>query len=89
MNRIHDYDLSGYTDNEDVMKKFFFGLIVGAIIAFPLGINFGKDKPLLSNPLAAKPDIPEKVKERTEEAIQSTKEAIHEATKPVKEKLEK
>lgn len=89
MNRIHDYDLSGYTDNEDVMKKFFFGLIVGAIVAFPLGINFGKDKPLLSNPLAAKPDIPEKVKERTEEAIQSTKEAIHEATKPVKEKLEK
>ena len=52
------------------MKKFFYGLIVGAIIAFPLGINFGKDKPLLSNPLAAKPDIPEKVKERTEEAIQ-------------------
>ena len=89
MNGIHDYDLSGYTDNEDVMKKFFYGLIVGAIIAFPLGINFGKDKPLLSNPLAAKPDIPEKVKERTEEAIQSTKEAIHEATKPVQDNLKK
>ena len=89
MNGIHDYDLSGYTDNEDVMKKFVFGLIVGAIIAFPLGINFGKDKPLLSNPLAAKPDIPERVKERTEEVLKDTKEAIHEATKPVKEKLEK
>ena len=31
------------------MKKFFIGLIVGAVIAFPLGINFGKDAPLLSN----------------------------------------
>jgi hypothetical protein len=65
------------------MKKFFIGLIVGLIVAFPLGINFGKDKPLLSNPFAAKPDLAERVKERTGEAIESTKEAIHDATKPL------
>ena len=69
------------------MKKFFIGLIVGLIVAFPLGINFGKDKPLLSNPFAAKPDLAERVKERTGEAIESTKEAIHDATKPVQEKM--
>lgn len=69
------------------MKKFFIGLIVGLIVAFPLGINFGKDKPLLSNPFAAKPDLAERVKERTGEAIESTKEAIHDATKPAREKL--
>lgn len=69
------------------MKKFFIGLIVGLIVAFPLGINFGKDKPLWSNPFAAKPDLAERVKERTGEAIESTKEAIHDATKPVQEKL--
>ena len=28
------------------MKKFFIGLVVGLIVAFPLGINFGKDKPI-------------------------------------------
>jgi hypothetical protein len=88
-NDIRGYDSAEFPDNEDVMKKFFYGLIVGAIIAFPLGINFGKDKPLLSNPLAAKPNLPEKVKEKAEEAIQGTKEAIHEATKPVKENLKK
>ena len=71
------------------MKKFFIGLVIGAIIAFPLGINFGKDVPLFSNPFAAKPDISERVKERTEEMLKDTKEAIHEATKPVKEKMEK
>ncbi|MEW6331245.1 MAG: hypothetical protein AB1560_07280 [Pseudomonadota bacterium] len=65
------------------MKKFFIGLVIGLIVAFPLGINFGKDKPLLSNPFAAKPDIAEKVKERTGEVLQETKEAIHDATKPL------
>jgi len=71
------------------MKKFFIGLVIGAVVAFPLGINFGKDVPLFSNPFAAKPDITERVKERTEEMFKDTKEAIHEATKPVKEKTEK
>ena len=71
------------------MKKFLIGFVIGLIIAFPLGINFGKDAPLLSNPFAAKPDLTERVKERTGEMLQETKEAIHEATKPVKEKLQK
>lgn len=71
------------------MKKLFIGLIVGLVVGFPLGINFGKDKPLLSNPFAAKPDLTERVKERTGEALQSTKEAIHDATKPAREKLQR
>lgn len=71
------------------MKKFVIGLVIGLIIAFPLGINFGKDKPLLSNPFAAKPDLAERVRERAGETLQSTKEAIHEATKPVQENLQK
>ncbi len=71
------------------MKKFFIGLVIGLIVAFPLGINFGKDVPLFSNPFAAKPDITERVKERTGELLKDTKEVIHDATKPVKEKLAK
>lgn len=71
------------------MKKFFIGLVLGLIVAFPLGINFGKDKPLLSNPFAAKPDLTERVKERTGELLQDTKEAIHDATKPAIDKLNK
>ena len=71
------------------MKKFFIGLVLGLIIAFPLGINFGKDVPLFSNPFAAKPDITERVKERTDEMLKETKEAIHDATKPAGDKLQK
>ena len=69
------------------MKKFFIGLALGLVVAFPLGINFGKDKPLLSNPFSAKPDITERVKERTGELLKDTKEVIHDATKPAREKL--
>ena len=69
------------------MKKFIIGLLLGLIIAFPLGVNFGKDVPLLSNPFASKPDFTERVRERTEDILRDTKEAIHDATKPVKEKL--
>ncbi|MBI3778092.1 MAG: hypothetical protein HY274_04140 [Gammaproteobacteria bacterium] len=71
------------------MKKFFIGLAIGLLVAFPLGINFGRDVPLLSNPFAAKPDITERVKERTGELLKETKEAIHEATKPAREKPDK
>lgn len=71
------------------MKKFFIGLVLGLIVAFPLGINFGKDVPLFSNPFAAKPDITERVKERTDEMLKETKEAIHDATKPTADKLQK
>lgn len=71
------------------MKKFLAGLVIGAILAFPLGINFGRDAPLLSNPLESKPDIPDKVLERTGELVEGAKEAIHEATKPVTDKLKK
>jgi hypothetical protein len=70
------------------MKKLFTGMIVGALIAFHLGINFGRNKPLLSNPYSAD-EVVEQVKERAGQAIESTKEAIHEATEPARKDMEK
>ena len=70
------------------MKKFLIGFVVGALIAFHLGINFGRHKPLWSNPYAAD-DVVEQVKERAGQAIESTKEAIHEATEPARKNVEK
>jgi hypothetical protein len=69
------------------MKKFIFGLIVGVIAGFPLGINFGKDVPLFSNPFAAKPDIPDRVIERAGKEMEDIKQSVHEATKPVQDKM--
>ncbi len=78
--------IADFSNGEVSMKKFFIGLAVGVLIAFPLGINFGKDVPLWSNPFAAKPDITDRVVERTGKTIDQAKEAVHEATKPIREK---
>jgi len=67
------------------LKMFFTGLFVGAIIAFPLGINFGKGAPLLSNPFA-KQDIQTKMTTGAKKMIEDAKEGIHEATKPAEQK---
>ncbi len=68
------------------MRKFFIGLVVGAAIAFVLGFNFGRDVPLWTNPFTAKSDLSQRVAERTEKTLEHAKEAVHEATKPGKEK---
>ena len=67
------------------IETFLYGLIIGAIIAFPLGINYGKGAPLLSNPFA-KRDIKAKVKTEAKEILEKTKQSIHEATKPAEQK---
>ncbi len=76
-------------------KVFIFGLIVGVLVAFPLGINFGRDAPLISNPFAEREvqqKFGEKMKEGTgkvtdklKEGTEKAKEKIHDATKPAGE----
>lgn len=74
------------------LKLFLLGAVVGLVVGFPLGINFGRDEPLLSNPFA-KRDIQQRVKEsvgeKTETLVEGAKEKIHEATKPVRKEMEK
>jgi hypothetical protein len=69
------------------MKRFLIGLVLGALVAFHLGINFGRHKPLLSNPYES--DVVERVKEGAGQAVETTREAIHEATEPARQDLEK
>lgn len=65
------------------IKLIIFGVVIGALLAFPLGMNYGRGDPLLSNPFK-KRDVTSKVKEGTRKLLEGTKEAIHEATKPRK-----
>lgn len=67
------------------IQIFIYGMIIGAIIAFPLGINYGKGAPLLSNPFAQR-DMKSKVKTEAKEILEKTKKSIHEATKPEEQK---
>lgn len=65
------------------LKTLLLGVIIGAAIAFPLGVNFGKGAPLFSNPFE-KRSIKEKVKEKVGEITESAREKIHDATKPLR-----
>lgn len=69
----------------ETMIGFVKGLVIGAIIAFPLGMNFGKDEPLLSNPFTVEADMSERIAEKSGRLLKETKRAIHEATKPLKQ----
>lgn len=69
------------------MRKFISGLLLGMIIAFHLGINFGRDRPLLSNPYGN--DVVGSVKARADEVIDNTKDTIHDVAKSGLKELEK
>ena len=69
-------------------KIFIFALILGGLIAFPLGINFGRDAPLLSNPFkqrSVQDKMMDTVKESAEKALEGAKEKLHTATEPLQE----
>jgi adenine/guanine phosphoribosyltransferase-like PRPP-binding protein len=69
------------------MKKFLVGFVIGALIAFHLGINFGRNRPLWSNPYEK--DVVAHVKEQAGQAMEQTKDAIHQATEPARKELDK
>ncbi|MDH3671373.1 MAG: hypothetical protein OES46_09440 [Gammaproteobacteria bacterium] len=83
-------------------QVFFLGLIIGILVAFPLGINLGRDVPLFSNPFAepeVRGQMADKMKEgagrameRTKEgagkAVEGAKKKLHEVTKPKEQETE-
>ncbi|GMR20886.1 MAG: hypothetical protein BMS9Abin36_1484 [Gammaproteobacteria bacterium] len=69
------------------IKMLILGLIIGAVVAFPLGINFGRGDSLFSNPFANRDiqsRVKEAVKEQADRALEGTKDVIHDATKPMR-----
>ncbi len=66
---------------KSTLKKFLFGFLIGAVLAFPLGMNAGRGTPLLSNPFA-QVDVSGKVKAEARNIVDETRGAIHDATRP-------
>lgn len=62
------------------LKTFLAGLVIGALIAFFLGMNVGKGAPLLSNPFER--DLKGTLKGKAEQIADGAREKIHQATKP-------
>lgn len=63
------------------LKSFVAGLMLGALIAFFLGMNYGRGAPLLSNPFAQR-DLAGTLKDKAGEIAEGAREKIHDATKP-------
>jgi hypothetical protein len=63
------------------VKTFVLGLIVGAAIGAWTSYNLGRDAPLFSNPFE-KRTIGTVIKEKANEAVETTREKIHDITKP-------
>ena len=67
-------------------KLFLFGIVLGSLAAFPLGVNVGRGAPLLSNPfsqLDLKGQVVDRVKSGTSMALEDARETIHDATRPL------
>ncbi len=70
------------------VRLFILGLLLGSFGAFPVGVNFGRDEPLLTNPFARhdlQDQVIERVKSGTETALEGARETIHKATRPLAE----
>lgn len=57
------------------IKKYFIGGVIGLLVGLWMGVNIGADRPLWSNPFAAK-TIAEKAKDVAHDAIKDTKKAL-------------
>jgi hypothetical protein len=68
---------------KSVIKTFVVGLLVGGVIAFHLGMNYGRGRPLLSNPYEGL-DVSRAVQEKARGAVETGREKIHEITAPEK-----
>lgn len=66
---------------KSTLKKIIVGVLLGVLLAFPLGVNYGRGAPLLSNPFA-QIDVTRSVKSSAVGVLENTREAIHDATRP-------
>lgn len=63
------------------LKTLILGLVIGVIIAFPLGMNYGRGDSLLSNPFRDR-SLKEKAKTQVKDMADKARAKIHEVTKP-------
>ena len=63
------------------LKTLILGLVIGAIVGFPLGMNYGRGDSLLSNPFRDR-SLQEKAKTKVKDIADKARAKLHEVTKP-------
>jgi hypothetical protein len=57
------------------LKYLIIGIVIGGFAGLWAGINIGKEKPILSNPLE-EPTVTDRVKWKTQELLDETSKAL-------------
>jgi gas vesicle protein len=70
------------------IRNLIIVFVAGLIIGIGLGINIGKDKPLLSNPFSG-PTLKQKVKKTGAEVIEKAGEELEKSGEALQKKLKK
>ena len=68
---------------KSVIKTFVVGLLIGGVLAFHLGMNYGRGRSLFSNPYEGL-DVSRAVQEKAKGVVETGREKIHEITAPEK-----
>ena len=70
------------------MKDLLLGLLIGGIVGLWLGVNLGKDQPLMTNPFVQKGNM-EQLGEKMEQLQQDVSKKSEEIYKDTKEAVDK
>jgi uncharacterized membrane protein YraQ (UPF0718 family) len=71
------------------LKKLLTGVVIGLVAGLWMGVNIGKQRPILSNPFSKEEkSLKEQAKEKVGEAKEKMGEVIKDTKKAIREKLE-
>jgi hypothetical protein len=68
------------------IKTILVSLILGVLIGMALGVNIGRDKPLLSNPFAKQESLLDKAKRLGSETVEESGKALEKAGQALQDK---
>jgi hypothetical protein len=68
------------------IKTIIISLTLGLLIGLALGVNIGRDKPLLSNPFAKQESLLDKAKRLGSETVEESGKALEKAGQALQDK---
>jgi len=72
-----------------IFKLILLGMVIGVAIGLWLGVNIGREMPLLSNPLTYHESLSEKLKRLGGETLEKSGHAIEKTGQELQDKLSK
>ena len=71
------------------IKIILFGIVIGVALGLWLGVNIGREMPLLSNPFSYKESLNEKLKRVSGETLEKSGRALEKTGQELQDKLSK